>query len=606
MVVKRRLGVLLAGTVLGSSFLIAVPAFADDAQLQQQIDAMQRQLNAMQAQLAQTKAQASAAKQQASAAQQQASTAQQQASTAQQEASVAQQNLQNIPPSLYNADLPIPTKGPPAWFDSVHISLAGSFIAMEGAFRVRSENSSGATDPPFVGGIPLANSVLYSQNELRFSAQQSRIAFKMTGDIDPTQHLVGYYESDWLGAGVTANSRESNSYNLRIRQAYFGYTNDNWGAHFSAGQMWSLATQNRVGILNNTENVPLTIDAQYVVGFNWTRQPALRWVEDWNKFAWFAVSVESPQTNFGSNGLGVIAPAGLSAANGLMPPPGFNVNPFNNCNAAGLLNNTTECSINVAPDVIEKVAIDPGWGHYEALGLQRWFTDQTIPTISLASATAVPGASWSQKTTFGWGVGSNALMPVWPKFVDLQGSVLYGQGIGRYASGQMPDVTVGPNGTLTPLTEVEFLVGAVAHPWTGSDWYVYYGQEQTQRNAWTVARTNGGWGNLAFGEGGCSGASLSTTSQNGVADNGSSFNTAMGGVCTANVQSIQEVTVGFWQDFYKGDLGRMRYGLQYEWVQENLFNGTIGTHGATVNGPGGGLHPNNQIVFFSLRYYPFN
>ena len=188
MVVKQRLGVLLAGTVLGTSFLIAAPAFADDAQLQQQISAMQQQLNAMQAQLAQTKAQAAAAKQQASAAQQQAS-------TAQQEASVAQQNLQNIPPNVYNADLPIPTKGPPAWFDSVHISLAGSFIAMEGAFRVRSENASGATDAGgFVGGIPLANSVLYYQNELRFSAQQSRIAFKMTGDIDPTQHLVGYYE----------------------------------------------------------------------------------------------------------------------------------------------------------------------------------------------------------------------------------------------------------------------------------------------------------------------------------------------------------------------------------------------------------------------------
>ena len=38
--VKRRLGLLLAGTVLGTSFLVSVPAFADDAQLQQQINAM--------------------------------------------------------------------------------------------------------------------------------------------------------------------------------------------------------------------------------------------------------------------------------------------------------------------------------------------------------------------------------------------------------------------------------------------------------------------------------------------------------------------------------------------------------------------------------------
>ena len=51
---------------------------------------------------------------------------------------------------------------------------------------------------------------------------------------------------------MTANNRESNSYTPRIRQAYFAYDDDNWHNHFSAGQMWSLLTQNRVGILNGT------------------------------------------------------------------------------------------------------------------------------------------------------------------------------------------------------------------------------------------------------------------------------------------------------------------------------------------------------------------
>ena len=147
MVVKRRLGVLLACTVLGTFILMAVPAFADDAQLQQQIDAMQRQLNALQAQLAQTKKQATAAGQQATKAQQQANVAQQQASASQQAGPY-------IPPDLYAADVPIPTKGPPSWFDSIHLSMAGSFIAMEGAWRQRNENASGASDPPF-STIPL-------------------------------------------------------------------------------------------------------------------------------------------------------------------------------------------------------------------------------------------------------------------------------------------------------------------------------------------------------------------------------------------------------------------------------------------------------------------
>ena len=365
---------------------------------------------------------------------------------------------------------------------------------MEGAWRQRNENASGASDPPF-STIPLLNSPLYNENELRFSAQQSRIAFKASGDIDPTQHVAGYYEMDFLGGAPTGNSRESNSYNPRIRQLWFSYDNDYWHSHFSAGQMWSLLTQNRVGIINQTENIPLTIDAQYVTGFNWARQPAIRFVEDWGKIAWFGVSVECSETGFASNGNGVAGAVATSANAGTVVPPTVVANVTNNCNAAGLLDPLTNCSINPTPDIIEKFALDPGWGHYEALGLQRWFADATAPAVG---GVAVPGGSWSQRMTFGWGVGGNALLPVWPKFVDLQGSVLYGQGIGRYASGQLADVVVGPTGNLQPLTTVQFLVGAVAHPFAGNDIYVYYGQEQTQANAWTVGATQGGWGNSAF------------------------------------------------------------------------------------------------------------
>ena len=189
MVVKRTMGILLAGTVLGASSLIAAPAFADDAQLQQQVNAMQQQLEAMQAQLAQTK----------------------------KEANAAQQAVQSIPPGLYNAappGAPMATKGPAFLPAGVNVSFAGSFIEGATVWRQRNEISSGASDPPF-GTLPFSNSPLYHENEWRASAQQSRIAIKMTGDIDPAQHLKAYYETDFLGAGVTANSRESNSYNLR-------------------------------------------------------------------------------------------------------------------------------------------------------------------------------------------------------------------------------------------------------------------------------------------------------------------------------------------------------------------------------------------------------
>jgi hypothetical protein len=608
--VKRRLGILLAGTVLGTSFLVPAPAFADDAELQQQITTMQRQLQVMQDQLAETKKQAKAAAQQAQ--QTQAAQQQQQAQAQQQ----VQAQPVNIPVNLYAADMPVPTKGPPSWFDSIHVSLAGSFIAMEGAFRQRNEASSGASDPGF-GTIPLQNSPLYYENELRFSAQQSRIALKASGDIDPTRHVRGYYEMDFLGAGVTANSRESNSYNPRIRQAYFAYDDDNWHNHFSAGQMWSLLTQNRSGILNGTENIPLTIDAQYVAGFNWARQPAIRYVQEVGRVAWFGVSVESPATSFPANGNGVAGPpaigvpgvgtqAALATPNsGLTVPPGLFVNPGANCNASGLLDSATLCSNNIAPDIIEKLAVDPGWGHYEVLGLQRWFTDSVAPGTPAAAPAAIPpGGSWSQKTNFGWGVGGNVLLPVWPKFVDLQGSVLYGQGIGRYSSSQLADVVIGPDGSLKPITSIQFLVGAVVHPFGGTDVYAYYGQDKTQANAWTVGGVQGGWGNAAFP---ASCGALIPGSTDSVGFNAGS------GVCSANVQRVQEFTIGFWQDIYKGDLGRARVGLQYEYVTLDLFSGasvvpagnglTAAQATAAANT---GLHPNNNIVFFSLRYYPFN
>ena len=78
------------------------------------------------------------------------------------------------------------------------------------------------------------------------------------------------------------------------------------------------------------------------------------------------------------------------------------------------------------------------------------------------------------------------------------------------------------------------------------------------------------------------------------------------GSCTANVKRTQELTVGFWQQLYKGDLGQVRVGAQYEFVRLQAFPGA--TTRAPANGPtpNQGLNPYNNVVFFSLRYYPFN
>ncbi len=574
MALRRRLGVFLASTVIGASRLI-VPAHADEEQLQRQINAMKQQLDLMQRELAHAKKQS----------------AQPRAGGAPAQAVTARNGNEIIipppaaPPSADGATLF--AKALPSWFDGIHMSMAGTFIAMEGAERQHSEVSDGASSPPFGSpGIPLQNSALYNDREFRASAQQSRIALKAWGDIDQNQHLKAYYEMDFLGASTDANNRESNSFTPRIRQGFAEYDNDLWHFHFVGGQAWSLLTQNRVGMLPNAENVPLTIDAQYVVGFDWLRNPQLRFVYDVDKTAWFGVSIEQPGTVF---------PGGISA--GTVSPPAPIVTNINNfCQGASHLNNTTTCSNDVAPDVIEKFALDPGFGHYELLGLQRWFSD------SVANST-VPN-SWSQKVTMAWGVGGNALVPAIPKILDLQGSVLYGQGIGRYTSSQLPDAVIGPNGTLSPITELSFMVGAVAHAFEGNDIYAYYGEDRTFANAWTSGATQGGWGNQNFLNTGCVNQNLGNNP--GSLGGGPAYNTPItAGTCSFDVQKAQEFTIGFWQDAYRGNLGRVRYGLQYEYVRLTAFQGLPGVTTATST-PNQGLTPNNNILMFSFRYYPFN
>jgi cell division septum initiation protein DivIVA len=586
---KRTVGLPLFTALLAVSTLVTAPAFAQDAQtdqLQRQINSLQKQLQTLQNQVSETK---------------------QQAQAAQQSAQSAQQAVQKVPSGVYDAaqpGAPIPAKGAPSWWSGVKISLAGSFIDVDGVWRQRNEIASASGDQAF-GALPFQNSPLYHEDELRGTAQQSRIALKATGDIDPTQHLTGYYEMDFNGAATTANSRNTNSYTPRIRQAFVSYDSDAWHFHFTAGQAYTLATQNRVGIAPLTENTPLVIDSSQAVGFDYLRQPQIRAVWDWNKVAWFGVSVESPQTVFPSNSAGAAVAAtypgpGATAATqgntvaGSVIPTGFTVNPGNTCNNSGSLDNQTLCSNNIMPDIIEKFALDPGWGHYEVFGLQRWFTDEVAPT----------GGNWSQKTTFGWGVGGSVLLPAVPKFLDLQGSVLTGRGISRYGSSQLSDVDIGPQGQLVPLQATHVFLGAVAHVWEGLDVYAYAGEEQVKANSWTIGLLQGGYGNPGFFDGGCALENTASTTA-------ATFNPNSSSTCAAslNVQQTQEITVGFWQNLYKGDAGRFALGVQYEYLTLKAFAGTpvAGTGTAGHNGPtpNQGLNPNDNVVFVSLRYYPF-
>jgi hypothetical protein len=77
------------------------------------------------------------------------------------------------------------------------------------------------------------------------------------------------------------------------------------------------------------------------------------------------------------------------------------------------------------------------------------------------------------------------------------------QGIGRYGARQLSDVVVGSDGTLSSITALQAMVGAVAHPWAGLDIYAYAGIERANQNVFNSAAGLIGFGVPTLKNAGC-------------------------------------------------------------------------------------------------------
>jgi hypothetical protein len=453
----------------------------------------------------------------------------------------------------------------------------GGFLAGEGVWRSRNIQSD-------IGSafnlIPMPNSFLYYMNELRFSARQSRISLQVEGDYNPTTHITGVYENDWLGWG-TANSVQSNSFNPRIRLLYANVDWTNTGWHFLAGQTWSLATLNNKGITPSGVYVPMTIENEFTVGSVWKRQPMFRLTKDFNKLVWASLSIENPQNTFIMPGCASQS-VGVSAACG--SPAGLNYinNIFYNQSGNLFLPNTVNFSLNHVPDVIGKLSYDPVISghnlHVEGFAMYRDFYDRVYYG---ASSAASPAFFASNKDTSGWTGGVGAVLEVMPKFLDIDGQIMWGKGLGSYASGLLPDVTFGADGSLQPIREVAWKAGAVLHANPAWDFYLYGGEERQQPQYFQYNNTYYGIGFPTYNNTGC---------------------TYEGGTgCVAPTQELWQVTFGFWDKVYQGWFGDLRAGLQYSYTKKILFSGTGGQPVGTSFAPS----TSDNMVFASVRYYPF-
>lgn len=453
----------------------------------------------------------------------------------------------------------------------------GGFLAAETVWRQRNEVADVGSN---FGAIPYPFSPLYDEHEFHGSARQSRLSLLVEGSVDPVHKLSGYYEMDFLGVGTTSNYNQSNSWAPRLRQAYLTYDDTGWGFDLLAGQSWSLLTQDQVGITPRKENIPLTIDASYVPGFNYTRNWQIRAVKNFGSTAAFGISIENPATIVGaSTAAAATGLGGTFASGGIVN--GLDIN-FNN--PGGSFLSTQTITTDQFPDIVEKAAFDPGWGHYEIFGLQRFFSDSVLTCVGgpcVVGSTTQTGSA-SEKTSFGAGIGGSAYVPLIPKYLEFTGNVMYGKGVGRYAAGQLPDVTIAADGSLTPLTELTAMVGLIGHPWEGLDVYGYAGFEQSSASSFTAGGTIFGYGASGFSNAGC------------VLTTPASFSGATPSSCIANNRTLAGVTAGFWHNVYKGSYGRLAVGGEYEYIRREAFAGLGGTPATDDN-----------IVLTSLRYYPW-
>ncbi len=457
----------------------------------------------------------------------------------------------------------------------------GGFAAAESVYRTHNEESdigSSYSKIPFPGpnvsGSGNGNAIsIGHMGEFRMSARQSRVSGLVEASPDANTYLSFYGEFDFLGAAASANSNESNSYTPRVRNLYGTIDWTDIGLEFLYGQSWSLATLDGKGISERTELAPPTIDAQYVPGFDWTRQPQLRLVKNFDDQVWLGVSVENPQTTVAG-----------TAPSGLFDLTVNNGNSFSTAGSNGTadaeFNPGIQLSINHIPDVIGKVAFEPAFAngivHLEAFGIYRDFYDRYGTTALNVSNHDVSGG----------GVGFGALIKAIPGFLDIQADGLFGSGIGRYGSGQLSDVTYSANGNLKPLHENMEMVGATVHATPDLDIYAFGGREHESASYFTTAGI-GGYGNPNVAN---------------AYDACASFNLV--GNCSAgsNLQDVEQITGGLWDTAYSGDFGKVKLGLQYSYTYLKALPGQVQAAGPVVLGQ---PHTNDQMIFTSVRYYPF-
>ena len=494
---------------------------------------------------------------------------------------------------------PNPMHGPVSiHFKGITIT-PGGFAAAE---FVRRSRALAADLPTPFNSLTMPGASQSSLSEFFGSGRQSRPTVYIDGRTGNVE-FSSYVSADFLSAGVTSTATQTNSYTLRLRQAWGQVKFDN-GLSFLGGQMWSLVTEGKAGIAPSddagraNDARPMTIDPGYNVGFTFARQYGIRLTQNLGNKVWFAVAMENAQGTLTTHNNG---------NNFLLGSAG----------ASNSYNTTANYTFNPSPDIIAKLAFDPGFGHYEVYGLYDRFRDRIFPcgevgattvgtttTLDTCGGSAVAGpnalgAFNSSKN--GGGIGANARWNFYNKHIVFGLHGFGGSGVGRYGAAQLSDVSIHANGTLDLIRDYQ---GLATLEWHGKklDVYAYTGAEYAARAAdfdplgkdatgsGQGSSTNIGYGNPNLPNFGCYTETAPTVD--------SGFTPGSLSKCTSDTRAVIEGTAGFWYRFYNGPRGKFQFGTQFSYVTRQTWSGEGFSKGTSVSPEG-----LDGMVFTSFRYY---
>src|SRR5581483_3656406 len=216
-------------------------------------------------------------------------------------------------------------------------------------------------------------------------------------------------------------------------------------------------------------------------------------------------------------------------------------------------------------------------------GIARFFRDRVYPN---ASSTTVPtGTGAYNDATVGGGIGGSFYVPA-TKYFDVGISGLWGDGTNRYGATQLPDATVRPDGQLALLHGYSALGTVVLHGSPRLDVYFNAGTDGTFRKYTATQNGTVGYGLWGTNDKGCGiELALGTAPQAG-------YQPTAPANCGSPTRDLQEFTLGYWYDFYKGSKGRFRQGIQYSYIGRYGFSGA-----------GGSPKGNENELYTSFRYY---